>query len=153
MEEFEDVIHEDNEIVNENNELEDTEEVIIEDVEVYRTAKGIPEPPDIHYLFSLSRWLSKLYLLKKVLEQALEKSNCVERTAILDDLSEVKKEISYVRWKLVSELNNYRSSCDKLCNECPLELLCKSFAYHVPKPKGARDPWRILMLLRRYGID
>ncbi|ALU12445.1 hypothetical protein EYM_03825 [Ignicoccus islandicus DSM 13165] len=107
------------------------------------------------YILSLFGWYSKLLQLRDALKRDLESSNGIEKELVNHELSEVEKEIGYVLWRIYEGLKTYRSTCNKQCGECPLEVVCKKFSQlsAPPRRKGSSEPWLIPILLKRYLIE
>ncbi len=154
MEEEWEVVTEDEEVEELIEEAEEVIEVAEERYEEVGKPEGSEESSFLTpaYVLSLSNWYSKLLELKRLLEMELTMSKGPEREAIEHEISEVEKEIRYVRWKLVEGLNAYRAQCDRRCKKCPLELLCKELPRSAPRAKGAEEPWLIASLMHKYRL-
>ncbi len=114
------------EIVDEYEE-EVTEEVVgYEEVEEVKeeVVKTRNEEEDWGKPPTLFIWLAKLEALRKILKEELKAVNGLEAKAIEESLKEVEREIRYVKCWIEN---------GKPCG-------------------GAKEPWRVYQLLKRYGL-
>ncbi len=136
-EDVEHVVDQEEELIHEDEEyVADVE--IVEEIEEIVASPSYYENDDCNYalITDLKTWLKKLEILKDHLEAELKIAKSFNEIKLLKyEISEVKKEMDYTRWKLNKELSK--------CGET--EVL-------GAESKGPREPWLIVSLMKKYGI-